>query len=109
MIELSTPPMTWLSGPRMPIVAMTAVSARSSGTPAATRAPKAISRMIRVTGRDVIRALPKSSWTRSLICCWVLASPNSPTVKPGCAFCTASTASMAGLTRSMTSVSLPAI
>ena len=61
MIELSTPPMTWLSGPMMPIVAITAVSARSSGTPAATSAPKAISRMIRVTGSDVIRALPKSS------------------------------------------------
>ena len=76
----------------MPIVAKTAVSARSSGTPAATRAPKAISRMISVTGRDVISALPKSDWTMSLICCWVLASPNSPTVNPGCAFCTSSTA-----------------
>ena len=71
----------------MPIVAMTAVSASSSGTPAATSAPNAISRMIRVTGREVMSALPKSSWTTLLICCWVLASPNSPRVKPGCACC----------------------
>ena len=41
----------------MPIVAMTAVSASSSGTPAATSAPKASSRMIRVIGRDVIERL----------------------------------------------------
>ncbi len=96
-------------GPRRPIVAKTAVSASSSGTPAATRAPKAISRMISVTGRDVISALPKSDWTLSLICCWVLASPNSPTVNAGCAFCTSSTAASAGFTRSMTSASFPAI
>ena len=68
MIEVSTPPMTWLSGPMIPIVAITAVSASSSGTPAATSAPKAISKMIKVTGSDVFRALPKSSWTTSLIC-----------------------------------------
>ena len=92
LIELSTPPMTWLSGPMMPIVAMTAVNASSSGTPAATSAPNASSKMIRVTGREVMRALPKSSWTTLLICCWVLASPNSPRVKPGCACSTSATA-----------------
>ena len=93
----------------MPIVAITAVRASSSGTPAATRAPKANSRMIRVIGRDVTSALPKSSWTFLLICSSVLASPNSPSVKPGCAACTSSTACTAGLTRSDASVSLPAI
>ncbi len=83
MIELSTPPMTWLSGPMMPIVPITAVIASSSGTPAATSAPKAKSRMIRVTGSEVLSALPKSSETTFWICSFVLASPNSPRVKPG--------------------------
>ena len=36
---------------------MTAVSASSSGTPAATSAPKAISRMISVTGSEVTQRL----------------------------------------------------
>ena len=100
--------MAWLSGPMMPIVAMTAVSPSKSGMAAATRAPKAIKRMISVTGSDVFSALPKSSVTTLLICSLVLASPNSPRVKPGCASWVASTAATAGFTLSMTSLSLPA-
>ena len=96
MIELSTPPMTWLSGPMMPIVAATAVRARNSGTPAATSAPKAISRMIKVIGSDVFRALPKSSVTTLLICWFAAGVPELPDGEAGVRlFETAATAATA--------------
>ena len=51
----------WLIGPIRPIVAATAVAASTSGTDAATSAPKAISRISSVTGSDVYSACLKSS------------------------------------------------
>ena len=95
MTELSTP-LSWLIGPISPIVASTAVSASSSGTPAATSAPKASSRISRVIGREVNSACLKSSLIDSLSCLLTLASPVSPIVKPGLAACAALTAARAG-------------
>ena len=48
---------SWLGSASRPSVASTAEKPISSGTKAATRAPKASSRMISVTGRDVVSAL----------------------------------------------------
>ena len=47
----------WLGIATRPIVAITAEIASSTGTPAATSAPNAITRMISVTGSDSVSAL----------------------------------------------------
>ena len=98
-MELSTGE-TWLSRATRPIVAMTAVSARRMGTLAATSAPKAMSRMIRVIGSEVTKALLKSSPIAVLSSFSALASPNCSTVKPGWAACAALVAASVGSTRS---------
>ena len=51
-----------------PLAAATADKASRTGTPAASTAPKATSRMIRVTGRLITAALLRSLPTWSLIC-----------------------------------------
>ncbi len=62
-----------------PIVASTAVSPSSSGMPAATRAPNAITRMTSVIGSEnspaFFRSLPKDSSSAAL----ALVSPNCAT------------------------------
>src|ERR1035441_10232482 len=50
----------WLSSSVWPIAAATAVKPKSSGTPAATNAPKASTRMISVIGTEVASAMWKS-------------------------------------------------
>ncbi len=71
----------------------------SSGTPAATSAPNAITRITRVTGSEVASALLKSPLTSVLTALTVLAVPSSPTNNPGYARCTAAVAASAGATR----------
>ena len=82
MIDSSTPLM-WLITPTRPIVPSTAVRPSSRGTPAATRAPKAIKRMSSVTGSEVTSAFLKSLLIDALTWLSELASPNSPIVNCG--------------------------
>jgi len=107
LTALSTPLPIWLIGPSSPIVAITAVIASSSGTPAATRAPKAINRMISVIGSDVTSAFPKSSLILSSSSLLMLASPISPMLKLGWAACAAATASSGAAIRVATWSSSP--
>ena len=82
MIDCSTCS-TWLNRSVTPSAANTAVKPSSSGTPAATSAPNATTRMTSVTGTDVASALWKSSLT-SVFTAWaVLAVPSSPTNRCG--------------------------
>ncbi len=67
--------------------------------PAATSAPKATTRIRSVTGSEVTSACWKSSWMRFMIALLALASPNSPTNRPGWARWTAAVAASAGPTR----------
>ena len=83
-----------------PNVANTAVSASSSGIPAATSVPKATRRMTSVTGSDSSPALPRSSPYAVTRASTLLASPNSPMKSCGCAFCSSSTRSRTGPIRS---------
>ena len=61
------------------MVAITAVTPSSSGTPAATSAPNATMRMIRVIGSERTSAFWKSSSNAFEIALSALASPNWPT------------------------------
>ena len=75
---------------------MTADSASSRGTPAATIAPKARTRISIVIGSDSVSAFLKSSlkaWSSALL---ALASPNWPTTTPGCWALTRSMAATTG-------------
>ncbi len=67
---------TWLS----PIAASTAENASSTGRPAATNAPKAISRIRNVSGTESFSARERSLETRSFIAFSMLASPTSAIV-----------------------------
>ena len=83
---------SWLTGPSRPVVATNAVMPRNSGTPAATAAPNAISRMISVPPIETCDSLASSArpcGPRAFACD---ASPCSSTSSSGCAFCTAATA-----------------
>ena len=76
---------TWLRTPTRPSAAATAEIARSSGTPAAARAPKAKTRITSVIGSESVSALRRSSskaFDRALS---VLASPNCSTRRSGLA------------------------
>ena len=66
-----------------PVAAATDDRASSIGTPAATIAPKAISRISSVTGRDRSAALPRSVATWSLTCLFMVTPPASSTRRPG--------------------------
>ena len=61
----------------MPKVPITAVSPSSSGMPAATSAPKATSRISRVSGTEYRPAFFKSSMKDAVSALFVL-SPNDP-------------------------------
>ena len=61
----------------------TAVSASSSGIPAAKSAPNVMIRMISVIGRESVPALPRSLPYWSMTAFGALASPISPMKKPG--------------------------
>ncbi len=58
-------------------------SPSSSGMPAATSAPNAITRMISVIGSEVTSALAKSSWNAFSSALLALAEPNSATRRSG--------------------------
>ena len=109
MIDSSTPLPMWLITPIRPIVPSTAVRPSSKGTPAATRAPKAIKRISSVIGSEVISAVLKSLLIELLTWLSELASPNSPMVNCGCAACAASTARRVALARSLAVLWSPAI
>ena len=89
---------TWLTSAERPTEPSTAESASSTGTPAATTAPKASSRIRNVTGTVIRSALAKSRPTTSFTALSALAPPNSATVIRGCVRCTAATASSTGAT-----------
>jgi hypothetical protein len=67
----------WLGIETRPIVASTAEIASSTGTPAATIAPNAITRISSVIGSDIVSALCRSLCT--FLSSWApeVASPNS--------------------------------
>ena len=88
---------------------MTAVSARSSGRPAATSAPNATSRMSSVIGSDSVSARLKSSSKAFDSALSADAPPNCSMRSSGCARCAAAVAASDGSTRSATCSSLPGI
>ena len=93
----------WLIGPIRLMAAATAVTASSSGTKAASSAPKARMRMIRVIGREVTSAFWKSSSKAWLSAFSALASPNSSMRKPACWRSSFATVARAGSTLSSAS------
>ena len=80
----------WLAAVTTPMAAVRAVSASSTGMPAATSAPNTSSSRISVIGIEVTSALLKFS--EPLIAWVMLASPVSATRSPGWLACTAATA-----------------
>jgi hypothetical protein len=76
---------TWLVSSTRPNAAMMAVSAKTTGSTAATKAPNASSRMITVTGTDRSSARWKSLPAESSAALAKLASPNSSIRKAGLA------------------------
>ena len=84
LIESSTGA-SWLSGPTRPIVPMTPVIASSSGIPAATIAPNAISRMSSVIGSDVVPAFWRSELKIAMNSSSELPSPDCSMRRSGCA------------------------
>ena len=62
-----TAPKVWLYSPSRPNAASSALTARISGTTAATTAPKATSRIRNVAGRLIFNAPSRSSLTSVLI------------------------------------------
>ena len=85
MIESSTGA-RWLSGPIRPIVPTIPVTASSSGTPAATSVPNAMTSRISVIGSDPKVALARSLSKTSMNCSSVLPDPNCSTLKSACDF-----------------------
>jgi len=90
---------TWLESAASPSDPRTAENDSSTGTPAATNAPKASSRTRNVTGRVRVSAREKSWPVVSSSSCSALASPNSVTVKPGACRRSAATRASTGFTR----------
>ena len=88
----------------MPI---TAVAPSSSGSPAATSAPKAISRITSVIGSERNSAFWKSFSNASPISFSAEASPNSPITTSGCCFCSVATAASGASTASLAVSSSP--
>ena len=76
---------TWLIGPIRPSVPITAVTASSSGMPAATSAPKATTRISSVIGSERTSARLKSLSSALLSALSALASPNCSIRSFGCA------------------------
>ena len=68
---------TWLGMATSAVVATTEVTASTTGTPAATIAPNAMSRMISVIGTDIVSARLRSFSTHLSSSAPTLASPNS--------------------------------
>ena len=91
------------------MVAATAVTPSSSGTPAATSEPNATIRMSSVIGSERTSAFWKSSSNAFEIALSALASPNWPTNTCGLAFCAAAVAASAPSTRSSVTSSSPGI
>ena len=87
------------------MAAVSAVSASSTGMPAATSAPNTSSSRISVIGTDVASALPKFS--ESLIAWVTLASPDSAIRRSGCLACTPATACWRVVAAWFTSGTLP--
>ena len=90
-----------------PSAAATADNPSSSGTPAATSAPKASTRMISVIGSESVSAFLKSSSNAFESALFADAAPNSPTKTDAFAFWTRSTAASTGTTDVSAAVSSP--
>ena len=80
----------WLAIVSTPMAAVSAVTASSTGMPAATSAPNTSSSRISVIGTEVASALLKFS--ELLIACPMLASPDSAMRRSACFACTPATA-----------------
>ena len=104
---LSSTGKMWLGNATRPMVAITAEMASSTGTPAATSAPNAITRMSRVTGSESVSARLRSLWTNLSIWLPTLASPNSSMRRSGCARWAAWMAASTGAMRSAAVVESP--
>ncbi len=91
---------TWLAIAARPPEPSTAENASSTGRPAATKAPKAISRTAKVIGSDSFSARESPELTVFLTSRSPLASPNSCTSKAGAARRSEDTADSTGGTRS---------
>jgi hypothetical protein len=76
-ITASSTGASWLTGPRRPRVASTAVSPSSTGIPAAMSAPNVNSRMTSVSPSDMNIEEPSSSLDLSFVALLMLASPDS--------------------------------
>ena len=101
MITCWTAPWSSVScetGPSRPVVATTAVIASSSGTPAATAAPNATSRISRVRPSEIMWPRLSSSSDFSLTILLADASPNSSTRTSGWAAWTSATAASGAAT-----------
>jgi len=72
------------------MAAVSAVSASTTGMPAATSELNTPSSRISVIGTEVVSVLPKFS--ELSIACWMVASPVSATRRSGCLACTPATA-----------------
>lgn len=90
--------MRWLKGAISPSAPSTAVIPKRSGTPAATSAPKARSKMIKVIGKDECSALEKSPSYAFMSARLELAAPNSSIRRSGYAFAVAAVTASAALT-----------
>ena len=90
---------TWLTSCESPIEPSTAEKASRTGTPAATKAPKANRRIRNVIGTESDSAFLKSLPIVSFSSCVELARPNSAIVKPRRCCCSPATASSSGCTR----------
>ena len=71
----------WLMGPMRPNVATTALTASSSGMPAASSVPNVTSRMTSVSGSESVPALARSAWKIFWKSSSELPSPNCSTMK----------------------------
>ena len=99
----------WLGSASRPVVASTAENASSSGTRAATRAPKASTSRTSVTGREVVSAFARSSLNTFSSALLALAMPNCSTRVPGWRLSTAATAARLASTFASAASSSPGI
>jgi hypothetical protein len=97
----------WLARRFTPIAARTAENASRTGSPAATIAPKATTRMRMVSGSDVYSARFMSPPKRFSSALFADASPNCATITLGLPACAWSTAFMIGPTLSCASSGSP--
>ena len=100
--------MIWLGSATSPMAIATEVRPSSSGMPAATRAPNAITRMISVIGTEVTSALAKSSENALPSALLALAPPNSSTRSCGFWCPALTTAASIGSMRSLALSESPA-